>query len=223
MVLKYCMLLHIIHTKTLGTVSLHPTLDKKKKLHGLSPLANYTDRATAACRRSDCQLLRIEGATWSAWRIPTAVFSVYRHEPLLFYKVALQLYSRGWVNPVPDPLLFFLVVLGIEPGPPYLQPRTLTTRPQRRSPTLDNLNIILSSGTLVLQSYVCFDLEKLRFIFCLEVPWTRMYIPGHPQISSIHFYLWTVVLKVLTFHSLFYKPEGRGFDSGKVIEFLKFI
>jgi hypothetical protein len=38
----------------------------KKKLHGLSPRANYTDRATAACRRSDCQLLRIESATWSA-------------------------------------------------------------------------------------------------------------------------------------------------------------
>jgi hypothetical protein len=33
----------------------------KTKLHGLSPLANYTDRETAACRRSDCQLLRIEG------------------------------------------------------------------------------------------------------------------------------------------------------------------
>jgi hypothetical protein len=37
-----------------------------KKLHGLSPRANYTDRATAACRRSNCQLLRIEGVTWSA-------------------------------------------------------------------------------------------------------------------------------------------------------------
>jgi hypothetical protein len=37
-----------------------------KKLHGLSPRANYTDRATAACRRSDCQLVRIEGAMWSA-------------------------------------------------------------------------------------------------------------------------------------------------------------
>jgi hypothetical protein len=30
------------------------------KLHGLSQRANYTDRATAVCRRSDCQLLRIE-------------------------------------------------------------------------------------------------------------------------------------------------------------------
>jgi hypothetical protein len=41
-------------------------IKKKTKLHGLSPLANYTDRATAACRRSECQLLRIEDATWSA-------------------------------------------------------------------------------------------------------------------------------------------------------------
>jgi hypothetical protein len=39
---------------------------KKTKLHSLSPRENYTDRATAACRRSDCQLVRIEGATWSA-------------------------------------------------------------------------------------------------------------------------------------------------------------
>jgi hypothetical protein len=37
---------------------------QKKKLHGLSPRANYTDRATAASRRSGCQLLRIKGATW---------------------------------------------------------------------------------------------------------------------------------------------------------------
>jgi hypothetical protein len=29
-------------------------------------------------------------------------------------------YSRGWVDPVPDPLHFFLVVPGIEPGPPDL-------------------------------------------------------------------------------------------------------
>jgi hypothetical protein len=33
----------------------------KTKLHGLSPRANYNDRATAACRRSHCQLLRIKG------------------------------------------------------------------------------------------------------------------------------------------------------------------
>jgi hypothetical protein len=38
----------------------------KQKLHGLSPRANYTDRATAACRRSDYQVLWIKGAMWSA-------------------------------------------------------------------------------------------------------------------------------------------------------------
>jgi hypothetical protein len=36
-----------------------------KELHGLSPRANYTDRATTTCLRSLCQLLRIEGAKWS--------------------------------------------------------------------------------------------------------------------------------------------------------------
>jgi hypothetical protein len=46
-----------------------------RELRGLSPRANYTDRATAACRRSWCQLLRLGGVAWSAQRIPTAVFS----------------------------------------------------------------------------------------------------------------------------------------------------
>jgi hypothetical protein len=38
-------------------------LGQGKQLHGLSPRANYTDRATTDCWRSDCQLLRIEGGT----------------------------------------------------------------------------------------------------------------------------------------------------------------
>jgi hypothetical protein len=33
-----------------------PLVIKKKKLHGLSPRANYTDRATAASRRSVANL-----------------------------------------------------------------------------------------------------------------------------------------------------------------------
>jgi hypothetical protein len=79
---------------------------KQKKLRGLSPQANYTDRATAACRRSYCQLLRLEGVAWSAQRIPTAVFSVILDRSrYCFFRVAPQLYSRGWVDPIPDPLL----------------------------------------------------------------------------------------------------------------------
>jgi hypothetical protein len=44
----------------------HKPWFNEKKLHGPSPRANYTNRATAAYRRSDCQLLQIEGAMWSA-------------------------------------------------------------------------------------------------------------------------------------------------------------
>jgi hypothetical protein len=36
---------------------------------------------------------------------------------LLFFQAAPQLYSRGRVDPVPDQLLCFMVVAGIEPGP----------------------------------------------------------------------------------------------------------
>jgi hypothetical protein len=74
------------------------------KLHGLSPRANYTDRATAACRWSHCQLLRIKGARGQRDGSLRPYFRFSRQEPL---QVAPQLYSRGWVYPVPDPLLFF--------------------------------------------------------------------------------------------------------------------
>jgi hypothetical protein len=56
----------------------------KLKLHGLSPRVNYTDRATAAYQWRDCQRLRIEGATWSAWWIPTAAFLVFETEAATF-------------------------------------------------------------------------------------------------------------------------------------------
>jgi hypothetical protein len=55
-----------LEVRMLELRSLNVKYRYKTKLHGLSPRANYTDRATAACRRSDCQLLRIEVATWSA-------------------------------------------------------------------------------------------------------------------------------------------------------------
>jgi hypothetical protein len=42
---------------------IYNTNKQTNKLHGLSPRANYTDRATAACRQSNCQLLRLRGAT----------------------------------------------------------------------------------------------------------------------------------------------------------------
>jgi hypothetical protein len=80
-------------------------LKQKKNFRGLSPRANYTDRATAAYRRSYCQILRIEEPSGQSERSLRQYTRISRPGPLLFYQVAPQLYSRGWVDPVPDPLL----------------------------------------------------------------------------------------------------------------------
>jgi hypothetical protein len=53
-------------------------------------------------------------ANFFGWRVPRGQrdgslrpYSRFsKQEPLLFYQVALQLFSRGWVDPVPDPLIF---------------------------------------------------------------------------------------------------------------------
>jgi hypothetical protein len=93
----------------------------KTKLHGLSPRANYTDRATAACRRSDCQRMQIEGATWSAWRIPPAVFLGFLDRSRYFsIKLLLSCTHEAECTPFQTNCIFFLVVPGIEPGPPDL-------------------------------------------------------------------------------------------------------
>jgi hypothetical protein len=66
----------------------------KTKLHDLSPRATYTDRETAACRRSDCQLFADRGCHVVSVTDPYGPYSRFsRQEPLLFYQVAPQLYS----------------------------------------------------------------------------------------------------------------------------------
>jgi hypothetical protein len=49
------------------------------------PQANYTDRATAACWRNWCRLLRLQGVAWSAQRIPTAVNPGFLDRGPLFF------------------------------------------------------------------------------------------------------------------------------------------
>jgi hypothetical protein len=106
-----------------------------RNLCGLRPLANYTDRVTAACQRSWCKRLRVEVATWSARRIPTAVFSTFQTGTATFsFKELLSCTHE--VEWTPFQTHYFsenLVAPGIEPGHLDLQPGTMTTRPQRRS------------------------------------------------------------------------------------------
>jgi hypothetical protein len=73
-----------------GTVHNH---QQKKELHCLSLRANYTDRENTACRCSQhCGSLG-------------HILGFLDRSRYFFFQVAPQLYSRGWVDPVPDPLL----------------------------------------------------------------------------------------------------------------------
>jgi hypothetical protein len=79
-----------------GLTSLYNLVTKKRKLRGRSLQANYTDRATAACRRSSCQPLRVEGVAWSVQRIPTVVnLGFLDRSRCFFIQVAPRLSSRG--------------------------------------------------------------------------------------------------------------------------------
>jgi hypothetical protein len=75
------------------TIVRHGFWVEEKKLHGLSPRANYTDRATAGGRRSNCQICgeRVPRGQRDRSLRPYSRFS--GQEPLLFYQVAPQLYS----------------------------------------------------------------------------------------------------------------------------------
>jgi hypothetical protein len=50
--------------------------------------------------------LPVESATWSAWRIPyDCNIDFLDRSRYLFFQVGPQLSSRGYVDPIPDPLL----------------------------------------------------------------------------------------------------------------------
>jgi hypothetical protein len=123
-----------ISNSSYSRIHLPNGLELKTKLRGLSPQANYTDRATAACRRSWCQLLLIEGATCSAWRIPTAVISYFwtGTATFSFNKLLNCTHESEW-TPFQTHYSKNVVAPGIEPRPLDLWLGTLTTRPQRRS------------------------------------------------------------------------------------------
>jgi hypothetical protein len=73
----------------------------------LSSQANYTDWATATCRRNLVPNFAEDGVSRGhRGGSPTVVnLNCCRLETLLSFQVAPHLYSRGWVDPVPDPLL----------------------------------------------------------------------------------------------------------------------
>jgi hypothetical protein len=78
----------------------------KTKFRGLSLQAKYTDRATAACRRK-----LVPHFTDRKYHVVSVTdpygsnLSFLDRSSYFFFQVAPQLYSRGWLDPIPDPLL----------------------------------------------------------------------------------------------------------------------
>jgi hypothetical protein len=77
----------------------------RKKLRGFGPLANYADRATAACWRSSANFADRGCRVGSATDPPVVSLGFLYRSRYYFFQVAPQLSSRGWVDTVPDPLL----------------------------------------------------------------------------------------------------------------------
>jgi hypothetical protein len=76
-----------------------------KKLRGLSPQANYTTERPPLVREVSANIFgkRVSRGQRNGSPRPYSRFS--RQEPLLSIQVSPQLYSRGWVDSVPDPQL----------------------------------------------------------------------------------------------------------------------
>ena len=77
--------------------------------------------------------MAVQGALWLAKRLSLNLnFSFLNRISLLLNQIATQLSSRGWVDPVPDPILPEKF-LESNPGPLGWQSDVLTTIPNRWS------------------------------------------------------------------------------------------
>jgi hypothetical protein len=86
--------------------------------------SRYSHQSSKCCQcqrpplvdKVSANFLLIEVATWSAWRILYGrILDFLGRSCYFFFQVAPQLYSRGWVDPVP--FSENLVAPGTDPGP----------------------------------------------------------------------------------------------------------
>ena len=86
---------------------------------------------------SGCCQMTVQGALWLAKRLSLNLnFSFLNRISYFSYQVATQLSSRGWVDPIPDPILpekFLRYSRESNPGPLGWQSDVLTTIPNRWS------------------------------------------------------------------------------------------
>jgi hypothetical protein len=107
---------------------------KLTKLHGLSPRANYTDRATAACQRSDYQLLGREGCHVVSVTDPYGrILGFLDRSSYFSIKYLLSCTHEAEWTPFQTHYFFLSGSAGNRTRASESVERTLTTRPQRRS------------------------------------------------------------------------------------------
>jgi hypothetical protein len=84
----------------------------KTKLRGLSPWANYTDRAklVPTFANRGCHMVSVTDPSGR-------ILGFLDQSRYFFFQVAPQLYSRGWVIPFQTHILLNLLAPRIEPGP----------------------------------------------------------------------------------------------------------
>jgi hypothetical protein len=93
----------------------------KKNLYGQSRRANYTDRATAACRRSDCELFADRVCHVLSVTDPyDRILDFLDRSRYFSIKQLLSCTHEAEWTPFQIHYIFFLVVSGIEAGPPDL-------------------------------------------------------------------------------------------------------
>jgi hypothetical protein len=89
-------------------VQTESTSGPHKKLRGLSPQANYTDRGPSFVSEVSANLFEDRVCCVVSVTNPYGRILGFLDRSLYyFFQVAPHLYSRGWVDPVPD-LFFFL-------------------------------------------------------------------------------------------------------------------
>jgi hypothetical protein len=103
---RCCELLRLHSTNQTKHVLHRNIIITKNKLRGLSPRANYTDQSTAACCAKLVPTSMDRGChVVSVTDLYGSILGFLDRNRYFFFQVAPQLYSRGWMDPVPDPLL----------------------------------------------------------------------------------------------------------------------
>jgi hypothetical protein len=127
-----------------------------------SPQTNYADWTTAACQRNLVPNFVDLVSRGQRGRSPTVVNLSFIDRSRYFSFKQLLIYShKGWVYPVPDPLLLRKCGSAVNRTRDFgLQPGVLTTRPQRRSINEQRVKMSVErcgSGLFQITSWKCHE------------------------------------------------------------------